>query len=75
VAPSLELPDLAGVDGEVRLQPVLYMAMKTHGSAAITTVIMIRLRSTASRTCAPVFVTDPGEYRKVSTASHSGCHL
>ena len=34
--------------------------MKTHGSAAMTTVIIMRLRSIASRTCAPVVVTDDG---------------
>ena len=47
--------------------------MKTHGSVAMTTVIIIRFRSIASRTCDPVVVTDGGEYKNVSIASHSGC--
>ncbi len=34
----------------VAWSPVLYMAMKTVGSMAITTVIIMRLRSRPSRT-------------------------
>nr|WP_293275777.1 hypothetical protein [Nannocystis sp.] len=50
-------------------KPVLYMANNTQGSSATTTVIIIRLRSMASRTCDDAFVTSFGVYRKVSVAS------
>ncbi len=48
------------------------MAMSTQGIMAMTTIIIMRLRSSASRTCVVPFVTDAGVKRKVSVASKRG---
>ncbi len=54
-------PVFAGSIARLACRPVLKIAISTHGSTAMTTVIMMRLRSIASRTCAAVFVTEAGE--------------
>ena len=51
---------LAGSSARLACSPVLNIAMKTQGSAAMHTRIIMRFRSIASRTCAPVVVTLAG---------------
>ena len=52
--------------------PVLCSAIQTHPASAMTTVIIIRFRSSPSRTCDGPAVTVPGVKRKLSCASQSG---
>ena len=59
----------AGFSARLACSPVLYIAMKTQGRHAMTTRIIMRLRSSASRTCAPTCVTLAGAKKKVSAAS------
>ncbi len=50
----------AGSSARFACRPVLYIAMNTQGSMAITTSIIMRFRSSASRTCEAPRVTEGG---------------
>ncbi len=61
----------AGSSARFACSPVLYIAMNTQGSIAITTIVIMRFRSMASRTWEAPRVTDGGVMMKVSVASYS----
>jgi len=52
--------------------PMLYIPASMAGTMAYTTMIMSRLRSMGSRTCAPCDVRSPGVSRKDSANSNRG---